>query len=69
MANLQGPPGWRRFRANRLALFGLGLVASLTTLATVAPILPLPDPFTTDLTQRLLPAGSAVHLLGTDQLG
>lgn len=61
--------GWRRFRANRLALVGFGMVASLTALAAAAPVLPMPDPFATDLTQRLLPAGSAGHLLGTDQLG
>lgn len=60
---------WRRFRANRLALFGLGLVTVLAGLAAAAPLLPLSDPYVTDLTRRLLPAGSAGHLLGTDQLG
>ena len=61
--------GWRRLRGDRLALFGLLLVAALAVLALGAPLLPLADPYATDLSKRLLPAGSPGHLLGTDQLG
>lgn len=61
--------GWRQFRRSRLALFGLALVAMLTVLAFAAPALPLADPYATHVTQRMLPAGSRGHLLGTDQLG
>ena len=45
------------------------LVGALTLLALAAPLLPLPNPHATDLAQRMLPAGSPGHLLGTDQLG
>ncbi len=61
--------GWRRVRGNTLALSGLALVAILVALALGAPGLPLPDPYATELGQRMLPAGSPGHLLGTDQLG
>jgi peptide/nickel transport system permease protein len=60
---------WRRLRANRLAVFGFGLLALVAAIALAAPLLPLPDPYVTDLSQRLLPAGSPGHPLGTDQLG
>jgi peptide/nickel transport system permease protein len=60
---------WRRFRANPLALFGLGLLGLLTGLALAAPLLPLADPYAVALGERLLPAGSPGHWLGTDQLG
>ncbi len=67
------PPRWRppslRFRGNLLALSGLVLVAGLVALALAAPILPLADADATALDRRMLPAGSAGHLLGTDQLG
>ncbi len=67
------PPRWRppslRFRGNLLALSGLVLVAGLVALALAAPILPLADADATALDERMLPAGSAGHLLGTDQLG
>lgn len=61
--------GWRRFRGNHLAIFGLALLAALVALALGAPMLPLADPYVTDLSHRMLPAGSQGHLLGTDQLG
>jgi len=60
---------WRRLRGNGLTLFGLLLVATLVGVALAAPLLPLADPYATDLSHRLLPAGSPDHLLGTDQLG
>jgi peptide/nickel transport system permease protein len=61
--------GWRRFRGNPLAFFGLLLVAALVALALAAPLLPLADPHATELSLRMLPAGSPGHPLGTDQLG
>jgi peptide/nickel transport system permease protein len=61
--------GWLRFRSNRLAFFGLLLVAVLVALALATPLLPLADAFATQVDQRMLPAGSEGHLLGTDQLG
>ncbi len=60
---------WPRFLGNRLALFGLVLVAALAALALGAPLLPLADADATDLGRRMLPAGSEGHLFGTDQLG
>lgn len=67
------PPGWRPhrrwFRGDLLALSGLVLVAGLVALALAAPMLPLADADATALDRRMLPAGSAGHLLGTDQLG
>jgi peptide/nickel transport system permease protein len=69
VAAIRGSASWRRLRGNGLTLLGLALVAALVSLSLAAPLLPLPDPYTTDLAQRLLPAGSPGHLLGTDQLG
>ena len=60
---------WRRFQANPLALFGLALLTLLAGLALAAPLLPLADPYAVALGERLLPAGSPGHWLGTDQLG
>jgi oligopeptide transport system permease protein len=60
---------WRRLRRNRAALAAgatLGLIALLTV---AAPILPgLPDPARQDLRLGATPP-SAVHWLGTDELG
>ena len=61
--------GRHRLFGNRLTFFGLALVVALATLALVAPVLPLADPYVTDLADRMLPAGIRDHLLGTDQLG
>ncbi len=69
VASLWSPSAWRGLRRNRLAALGMGLLAVLVTLALAAPLLPLADPYATDLGRRLLPAASPGHLLGTDQLG
>ncbi|MGD8619536.1 MAG: ABC transporter permease, partial [Gammaproteobacteria bacterium] len=61
--------GWSRFRTAGPAPAGLVLVGLLAALALGAPLLPLADPYATDLGQRMLSAGSPGHLLGTDQLG
>jgi len=57
------------FVRNRLATFGLAVLAAIATIALVAPILPLPDPDITDLANRLKPPFSAGAPLGTDHLG
>ena len=54
---------------NRLALVGLLLILAIVAVALAAPLLPLADPHATNLQARFLPPGSAVHPLGTDQLG
>jgi peptide/nickel transport system permease protein len=57
-----------RLRQNRLALMGLGLLAVLAVAAAAAPWIAGADPFQQNLTSRLL-APSALHWLGTDDLG
>lgn len=58
----------RRFMANRLAVFGLVLVALLFLTALLAPLLAPYDPMAQDLNNTLAPPSSE-HLLGTDTLG
>lgn len=59
---------WRKLKANKAALVGLGIVAFFALLAVAAPILPIADPNATDwLAVRKAP--SAVHWLGTDEIG
>jgi peptide/nickel transport system permease protein len=59
---------WRKLKANKAALVGLGIVAFFTLLAVVAPILPIPDPAATDWS-AIRKAPSAAHWLGTDEIG
>ncbi|WP_295541563.1 dipeptide/oligopeptide/nickel ABC transporter permease/ATP-binding protein [uncultured Thiohalocapsa sp.] len=59
-------PVWLRHPG---AVAGLGLLALVLLPALAAPVLPLADPAQTAPAQRMLPALSAGHLLGTDQLG
>lgn len=61
--------GWLKFRANKLAMFGLGILVMLVLIALLAPVLSPADPFTQDLANRLLPLGAEGHPLGTDSLG
>lgn len=56
----------RRDRFAQAALLALALVILL---ALLAPVLPIPSPTATSFGERLLPAFSPGHLLGTDQLG
>ncbi len=56
-------------RRNTLATGGLAILAAIVLLALAAPILPLPDPDATALSERLLRPGAPGHLLGTDALG
>jgi len=57
--------GWLAFKANRLALFGLFILAILLLTAAFAPVISPHGPFTQDLGNRLQPIGSEGHLLGT----
>lgn len=61
--------GWLSFRANPMAMFGLGILVFLALVALLAPLLAPHDPFAQDLANRLQPLGSAGHILGTDSLG
>ena len=60
---------WRRLVRNRLAVAGMVVVAVVAVAAAAAPLLPLPDPTSSQLSARLRPLGSPGHLLGTDPLG
>ncbi|MEO4040883.1 dipeptide/oligopeptide/nickel ABC transporter permease/ATP-binding protein [Hoeflea sp. CAU 1731] len=60
---------FRLLMNNRLAAGGLVILAVVVLIALAAPILPLVDPDVTDPANRLLPAFSEGHLLGTDELG
>jgi len=59
---------WRRFKKNRGALIGLGLVIVEGILAASAPIVAPYDPIGMDLWSARQPPSSQ-HLLGTDELG
>jgi peptide/nickel transport system permease protein len=58
---------WRRFRRNRLAVFGLVLIALLLAIALFGPFF-LPDPLKQSPVESRLPPSRA-HLMGTDRLG
>lgn len=61
--------GWLAFRANPMAMFGLGILVFLILIAIFAPLLAPHDPLAQDLGNRLKPLGESGHLLGTDSLG
>nr|WP_209003042.1 ABC transporter permease [Stappia taiwanensis] len=61
--------GWLKLRGNPLALIGFLIIVALVLMAIFAPWLATAEPSAQDLGQRLLPPGSAGHLLGTDELG
>lgn len=60
--------GWRSFAVNPLAMIGLGIVVVLVLTAIAAPLLATHSPLAQDLSNRLRPP-SAIHWLGTDELG
>jgi peptide/nickel transport system permease protein len=64
---------WRRFRRNRLAMFGLGFLVLLILTAIMGPIISPYSPFVSirneSGTITALAAPSSRHLLGTDSLG
>jgi peptide/nickel transport system ATP-binding protein/peptide/nickel transport system permease protein len=63
------PSTMRLLLNNQLATAGLILFSLIVLIALLAPALPLPDPDATAPADRLLPVGTAEHLLGTDALG
>jgi peptide/nickel transport system permease protein len=60
--------GWLGFRANTLAMVGLGIVVLLVVVALLAPLLATHSPYLQSLQDRLQPP-SAAHWLGTDEFG
>ena len=63
------PGSLRLLWNNSLATGGLAVLLLIALMAIAAPVLPLVDPDRTSPPDRLLPAGTAGHLLGTDALG
>jgi len=59
---------WRKLRASPSALVGAAMVGFFVLVALAAPVLPIPDPLATDW-MAVRKAPSAVHLLGTDEIG
>ncbi len=59
---------WSRYRRNRAAVFGLGLIVLFFLLATAAPIVTPYNPEKDNLIQALQ-SPSLAHPLGTDHLG
>lgn len=62
----------RRWVIARMPLrsrIALALVAVIALVAFSAPLLPIPDPLTGELSSRLLPILSEGHVLGTDSQG
>lgn len=59
----------RHLGLNASLLIGLVIVGLLMLAAALASVLAPADPLTQDVSEALLPPGSAGHLLGTDNLG
>lgn len=59
---------WKRFKKNRAALIGLGLVLVEVILAIFAPLVAPYDPIKMDLRSARQPPSSQ-HLVGADELG
>ena len=60
---------WLRISRNGLAMTGLIIVGCLILVALLAPWIAPHDPFTQDLSRRLLPPGTPGNILGTDDFG
>ncbi len=64
---------WHRFRRNRLAVFGAGVVVFLILVAVLAPLLVqlhlIQNPLTQDVVNIEVGPGQAGHPLGSDELG
>jgi len=59
---------WKRFKRNKLALLGAGIILSLIFVAIFAPFIAPYDPLQTH-PDRIREDPSREHLLGTDQVG
>jgi peptide/nickel transport system permease protein len=71
---IAAPPGmslrrdaWRRFRRNKLAMIGLGVVVLLIVVAVFAPLVARQDPLA--ISAKLRQPPSADHWFGTDAVG
>lgn len=64
---------WKRFKKNKLAIFGLSVILLLIILAILAPWVAPHDPYVSVTNEAglyaKLEAPSSTHLLGTDELG
>ena len=60
---------WRRFTANRLAVFGLVIILGLVFLAIFAPLIAPHSPYVGDLAKARLMTPGPGHWLGTDDQG
>jgi ABC-type dipeptide/oligopeptide/nickel transport system permease subunit len=58
---------WRRFRRNKLAMVGLGIVVLLIVVAIAAPLVARQDPLA--ISSKLRQPPSADHWFGTDAVG
>ncbi len=59
----------QRFLRNRAGVAALAVILLMVACAAAAPLLMTHDPLTGNVANRLLPIGSAGHLLGTDEQG
>ena len=59
----------QRLNRNRLSPVGILMLGFIFVLCPMTPWLPLPDPYETDLANRLKTPLSSNHWLGTDELG
>ncbi len=60
---------FRRLRRDKMAVAGAVILLVAASVSLLAPLLAPHDPIEINLSQRLLPPGTAGYLLGTDQLG
>lgn len=58
-----------RLVRNRVGMVALGVLVLLSASAILAPVITPYDPLLGDVNDRLLPIGSAGHVLGTDEQG
>lgn len=59
---------WAKLRSNKSALFGFAIVFIFVAIALLAPVLPIASPTATDWS-AVRKAPSAMHWLGTDEIG
>jgi peptide/nickel transport system permease protein len=60
---------FKRLTKNKMATVGLVIVVLEILCALLAPAIAPKDPFTQDLTKKILSPGAKDHFLGTDELG
>ncbi|ACM38496.1 MULTISPECIES: ABC transporter permease [Rhizobium/Agrobacterium group] len=60
--------GWRKLKANKAALVGLGIILFFLVVALLAPLLPIADPLASSWS-AIRKAPSLAHPFGTDDLG